>query len=85
MTSCMCSFGSVCRVGAVQQLLASLTGISAKEQILMSEGVPLEASKPLAAYQLPMVNVTCCNHASFGAFQKLLDPIFAMNIAQAYQ
>ncbi|KAK9861430.1 hypothetical protein WJX84_007392 [Apatococcus fuscideae] len=41
-------------VGAVQQLLASLTGISAKEQILMSEGVRLDASKPLAAYKLPL-------------------------------
>ena len=41
----------------MQQLLASLTGISAKEQILMSEGVPLDASKPLASYQLPMVSI----------------------------
>ena len=59
----------------MQQLLASLTGISAKEQILMSEGVPLDASKPLAAYQLPLVSMHGCTSGSCSCKHKYLDNI----------
>jgi hypothetical protein len=45
-----------CRVDAVQQTLAELTGIPRGEQILMCEGARLDAAKPLAAYGLPGVS-----------------------------
>jgi hypothetical protein len=45
-----------CRVEAVQQTLADLTGIPKADQILMCEGARLDGSKPLDAYGLPGVS-----------------------------
>ncbi len=47
-----------CRVEAVQQTLADLTGIPLGDQILMCEGARLDAAKPLSAYGLPGVSWT---------------------------
>ena len=44
-----------CSVSAVQQALASLTGIALPDQILMCDGTRLEGEKPLSAYGLPGV------------------------------
>ena len=44
----------LCSMQAVQDSLAALTGIRAKDQILMCDGVPLDASKQLSAYSLPV-------------------------------
>lgn len=47
-----------CRVEAVQQTLADLTGIYLGDQILMCDGARLDAAKPLSAYGLPAVSWT---------------------------
>lgn len=49
-------FACLCRVDAVQQYLAGVTGIPIPEQILMCDGSPLDASKPLSVYRLPVVS-----------------------------
>ena len=53
--------GSLRRVQAVQEACHGLTGIAARDQILMCEGIPLDGAKPLSAYSLP-VRVLCCCH-----------------------
>lgn len=53
-------------VSAVQQALASLTGIALPDQILMCDGTRLEGDKPLSAYGLPGVQAGGAGEAAEG-------------------